>query len=165
MILTNEEAIRIPCEFVEEKEIYELTKLLEQELEHSALLGRPGIGLAAPQLGIGKHIAIVRISLDESITLINSKIIKGEKKQMFRNEGCLSFPSQVENTMRYQEIVFSHDNQKKKAKGLFAVAIQHELDHLNQILLPDRAIKIEKSMEPNELCFCGSGKKFKKCHR
>ena len=104
------------------------------------------------------------------MNLANAKITKTYDLQKFDNEGCLSFKDRYESTMRYNEIVVE-DNlfypHKFVATGLTAVAIQHELDHLNGVLLPDRAIKqilSSKKPKPNDICLCGSGKKYKRCH-
>lgn len=177
MIITNnEEALRVKCEDVKLEEVGPLIELLEQELEHSAKLGRPGIGLAAPQIGIAKNIAIVRINSEYKLDLINCKIKEQYDQAIFKEEGCLSFPGRIEDTLRYQEIYVVNNlvpPYSFEAGGLMAVVCQHELDHLNGVLLPDIALK--KSMAttpigtkyklgPNEQCFCGSGKKYKKCH-
>lgn len=168
MIITNnEELLRKPCADAMENEVGELISLLERELENSARLGNPGIGLAAPQIGIYKKVAIVRINKELSVNLVNCNIEKGYDEVMFKNEGCLSFPGRVENTMRYQEVYVANNlvkPQKFIASGLLAVAIQHELDHTNSILLPDRAIIKQSVLDRNDSCFCGSNKKYKKCH-
>ena len=168
IIQNNEELLRKPCEDVRPEEIGELRDLLERELKHSEELGRPGIGLALPQIGIYKKMAIVRINSEFQVDLVNAKLEQGYDLTMFRDEGCLSFPGRVENTMRYQEAYIVNNIEQPNrfiVTGLFAVCIQHELDHLNSILLPDRAIitpNITK-IGRNDLCLCGSNKKFKKC--
>lgn len=168
IIINNEELLKRPCSDVLPEEVGELVDLLERELEHSAKLGSPGIGLAASQIGILKKIAIVRINEELSINLINCNLKNGYDETIFKNEGCLSFPGRVEDTKRYQEICISNNLSAPNdfiATGLFAVVIQHELDHINGILLPDRAItKLPTNLGRNDLCFCGSFKKYKKCH-
>lgn len=176
MIITNnEELLKRPCEEVRVEEIGELVDLLERELANSERLGNKGIGLAAPQVGILKKIAIVRINDQLSINLVNAKIEKGYDLQMFKDEGCLSFPGRAENTMRYGEIYVVNNLDYPNsfiATGLFSVCIQHELDHLNGVLLSDRALpkKLAIKVGPNDPCPCGkinliTGKpmKFKKC--
>lgn len=174
MIITNnEEALRVKCEDVLPEEVGQLIAQLELELKNSARLGRPGIGLAAPQIGIAKNIAIVRLGNNQpNFNLINCKILKGYDQAIFRDEGCLSFPGRVENTNRYQEIVITNNLTYPNdfiATGLVAVVCQHELDHLNGVLLPDIALPKpkpiinNKKIGPNDPCFCNSGKKYKKC--
>lgn len=146
MIITDESLLRMECSDVLPNEVGELIDTLERELKRSAELGRPGIGLAAPQIGIAKNIAIVRIPSTGSaynVDLVNCKIDKAFDKKIFKDEGCLSFPNRYEDTMRYQEIKVTNNYVKPYsfiATGLFAVVIQHELDHLSGILLSDNAI-------------------------
>ncbi len=172
MIITNnEDALRVFCEEVKADEIGSLVEKLELELDNANRLGKGGIGLAAPQIGIAKHIAIIRLG-DFKLNLVNAKIEKAYDPALFVDEGCLSFPGKVENTMRFQE-VFIKDKlvypEGFIATGLLAVVCQHELDHLNSVLFMDHFIKkpeqfINKiKLRPNDLCSCNSGKKYKKC--
>lgn len=142
MILTNEEQLRIPCSNVEEHEIKDLISQLEIELNQSELYGNPGVGLAAPQIGIYKNAAIIRLS-KYKINLINPIITKSIGKFIFEGEGCLSFPGIIEKTNRFKEIHVQNQIEPKSfiATGLLAVVIVHEIDHLHGILLPDNAIK------------------------
>jgi peptide deformylase len=164
MIVQNDEnALRLKCDEVLPNEVEELIKLLENELINS---NTGGIGLAAPQIGIAKKIAIVRINEKIKVDLINCKIDKYYDEFTFENEGCLSFPDVKVNTRRYNEIhiinnlVYPHSF---TATGLFSVCCQHELDHLNAILIKDKAIRNIMRQRPNEKCLCNSGKKYKKC--
>lgn len=168
MIITDESALRVQCEDVLPEEIGLLRDQLQRELDRSALLGRIGIGLAAPQIGIKKRMAIVRVGKGANVDLVNCNIVAGYDKDIFENEGCLSFPERFEKTWRYQEIYVKNNLVEPHSficTGLMAVVCQHELDHLSGILLPDLAIKIadKKKLKPNDLCDCGSGKKFKRC--
>jgi peptide deformylase len=175
IIINDEEALRVKCEDATLEEVGPLIAVLEQELEHSAKLGRPGIGLACPQINIHKNVAIVRIDNLYKINLVNCKIKEQYDQTIFKEEGCLSFPGRVEDTMRYQEIYVVNNLVEPHsfvAAGLFGVAIQHELDHLNGILLPDIAItkpsspSVKYKLGPNDRCLCGKfdpPKKYKKC--
>lgn len=169
MIITDEKILRMPCEEVKQEDVGELRDLLERELINSARLGRPGVGLALPQIGIHKKMAIVRPGHQElNIDLINCHIAHGYDLMLFQDEGCLSYPGRVENTMRYQEVHIVNNLFAPKAMiltGLIAVISQHELDHVNGVLLPDRALtkKSGTKINPNELCLCGSKRKYKKC--
>ena len=168
MILTDETALRTKCIDVLPEEVDDIRSKLEHELKLSGEMGRPGIGLAAPQIGIYKKMAIIRLQ-DLSIDLVNATISKGFDLQHFKNEGCLSFPDRTETTNRYNEIhVVGNMVEPSQfvATDLLAVVIQHETDHYNSILLPDVAIKEKRAqlkVRPNDPCSCGSGKKYKKC--
>lgn len=164
MIITNnEKALRVKCDPVFLNEVDELILHLENELKNS---NTNGIGLAGPQIGIHKQIAIVRLGDGNNINLVNSHIEKSYDEFIFQEEGCLSFPGLRQDTKRFNEIyvvdnlTFPHSF---IATGLLSVAVQHELDHINGILLPDRAIIKIIKQPPNEMCLCGSKKKFKKC--
>ncbi len=172
MIITNDEvALRVFCEPVTLEEVGPLIEALEKELEYSNRIGRAGIGLAAPQIGIAKSIAIVRLP-KLSFNLVNAKLIAGYDVALFQEEGCLSFPGRIEDTMRYQEVYITNNLVEPHtlvATGLAAVVCQHELDHLHSTLFMDRkmpkltpVIKPVK-VGPNEPCSCGSGRKYKKC--
>lgn len=168
MIITNnEEALRVKCIDALPEEVGTIIDQLERELEHSARLGRQGIGLAAPQISIAKNVAIVRLDNNFRVDLVNCKIKNQYDRIIFRNEGCLSFPNRVENTMRYQEIHIDDNIVYPNSfivSGLMAIVCQHELDHLNGILLPDIAMpKPKQKVRPNDLCLCGSKKKYKRC--
>lgn len=174
IIINNEDALRVKCEDVKPEEVGELISVLETELDYANKLGKGGIGLAAPQIGIAKNIAIVRLDKQHglSLDLVNAKISKGYDPAIFKDEGCLSFPGRVEDTTRFQEIhlvnnlTYPHE---MIITGLLAVVCQHEIDHLNSTLFIDHMLpKINPIINklksgPNEPCFCGSQKKFKKC--
>jgi peptide deformylase len=151
VIITDEKLLRVECEDVLPDEALSLRKKLEAELDMSFRLGRPGIGLACPQIGIAKNMAIVRIATGTgmfyNVDLVNCRIAESYDQAEFDGEGCLSFPDMVVKTLRYKEIKVV-DNLVEPhefvATGLFAVCIQHELDHLRGVLLPDLDISSQK---------------------
>lgn len=176
MIITNnEEALRVKCEDVLPEEVGHLIEILESELAEANRLGKGGIGLAAPQIGIAKKIAIIRMGKREAdIDLVNCHISHGYDPAIFVDEGCLSFPGRLEKTTRFQEVHIENNlvyPYSFVATGLLAVVCQHELDHVNSTLFMDRAVpKIipvqnTSKVGPNDPCICGSGKKYKKCCR
>jgi len=173
MIITNnEDALRVVCEPVLPEEVGSLVETLEKELTYANRLGKNGIGLAAPQIGIAKNIAIVRLP-KISFNLVNAKLEQGFDPATFTEEGCLSFPGRLENTTRFQEVYITNNLVEPHsfiASGFLAVVCQHELDHLNQKLFMDRSVpkpvpvvRSAAKVGPNAPCICGSGKKYKKC--
>ncbi len=143
MIITDEKLLRVHCENVLPEEVPALRETLEKELQESADRGFPGIGLACPQIGIPKRMAIIRVPLSNgimAIDLVNPVIEKAWDKAIFEAEGCLSFPGLEGKTFRFKEILVSNEVYPKRfvAMGLPAVVIQHEIDHLLETLLPDR---------------------------
>lgn len=169
IIINDEEALRIKCEDVLPDEVGGLISVLENELTEANRLGKGGIGLAAPQIGIAKRIAIIRLG-NINIDLVNCRLEKGYDPALFKEEGCLSFPGRVENTTRFQEVYIT-DNlvypHTFTATGLVAVVCQHELDHINSVLFMDHKVEKlapkKKKVGPNDPCMCGSSKKYKKC--
>lgn len=142
MIITDESLLRVKCEPVLSSEIDDLISKLETALKWSEKNGRSGVGLACPQIGIAKKMAIIRVD-DIKLDLVNAKITKRYYQFEFDGEGCLSFPGRYERTLRHKEIVVEWNLVRPYqfiATGFAAVVIQHEIDHLNGILLPDVAI-------------------------
>lgn len=160
MIITDIESLHKLSEPVDENEADVIIKLLEEELKKSP---RSGIGLAAPQIGTHKRVAIIRTN-GHSVDLVNPQILEKYRPIIVRSEGCLSLPNIFIDTCRFDEIVVICDNNIGGfvATGLEALAIQHEIDHLNGILITDRISM--KGTGRNDLCQCGSKLKYKKCH-
>jgi len=111
-----------------------------------------GIGLAANQVGVNKNLFVVDIShVDENETprvFINGKIESSQGKSEY-SEGCLSLPGIKFDITRPEIITFSFQDIDRKKKieefdGLLARAIQHEVDHLNGILIIDRVNEAAK---------------------
>lgn len=171
MIITNNDSfLRSKCENVLPDEVGSLIDKLESALKYSEQMGNPGIGLSAPQIGILKKIAIVRIPTNVEpvkLNLVNADIIKVYDKKIFKNEGCLSYPGRLEDTIRYQEIVVNNQFcpvTNFVATGLTAVVVQHEINHFNGVLFFDHMVKKQnQSLNPNDICYCGSNRKYKKC--
>jgi peptide deformylase len=139
----------------EVRDISEITPLIEDFLE--TLKNSEGVGLAATQVGVTKRFFAVSIPANPEkrlpgvppTLLINPEIIKRSKEQLRWQEGCLSLPGWRGMTTRAESVKVRALNRfgKKvtvKADGLFACAIQHELDHLDGILFIDHANEITR---------------------
>ncbi|MGD6816220.1 peptide deformylase [Metabacillus sp. 84] len=132
----------------------ELARLLKDM--HETMIASDGVGLAAPQVGISKRIAIVDIG-DESgkIELVNPKIIESRGEQT-GPEGCLSFPGLFGDVKRADYIKVHACNRKGKpytieADGFLARALQHEIDHLDGILFTSKVLRYYKDDELEEM--------------
>lgn len=104
-----------------------------------------GIGLAAPQVGHLLRVIVVDVG-DGLVKLVNP-VIESYSGAEIDKEGCLSIPGIVGYVERHSEVTVSGLNEKGKhvrikADGLFARALQHEIDHLNGILITDKATGI-----------------------
>jgi peptide deformylase len=110
-----------------------------------------GVGLAAPQLGISQRLLVYRIGSDAPlITLVNPELEwKSEQDLETLEEGCLSIPSVAVDVERPVHVrVRAHDEQGDErlveASGLEARVIQHEMDHLDGVLMLDRASREDR---------------------
>lgn len=110
------------------------------------LLASDGVGLAAPQIGILRRVAVVNVRDDRgTVELVNPEIIE-EKGTQTGNEGCLSAPGEFSEVERPYEVTVKafdrHGNEfTVKGKELFARALCHEIDHLDGILFIDHVKK------------------------
>ena len=125
------------------KRIKHIDKSLEPIIQDmiDTMHDAPGIGLAAPQIGIPLRLMIIEIE-DELTTLINPEIVKREG-EWEPEEGCLSIPGYVANVKRAWAVTVKAKNRhgrdvRVKGEGLFGQALQHEIDHLDGVLYVDR---------------------------
>ncbi len=111
-----------------------------------------GIGLAAPQVNQLLNLFIAQIDQDKIEVFINPSIIWRSNKQTPLEEGCLSLPGISAIVQRPEKVIVTYLNEKgqrkiRKADGLLAKVIQHEFDHLNGILIIDKAVQITQGKE------------------
>ena len=114
----------------------------------------PGIGLAAPQVGVSKQIIVVDLSrtknLQDFMALINPRIVCHEGYQV-DEEGCISVPDLTANVKRFKKIVVSYQDVDGRqaeidAEERFAVVLQHEIDHLHGILFIDHLSPLKRQL-------------------
>ncbi|PLT34261.1 peptide deformylase [Bacillus sp. V5-8f] len=128
-----------------------LAKLLNNM--HETMLEADGVGLAAPQVGVKKQIAVVDIGDDTGIIeMVNPEIMEASGEQT-DPEGCLSFPGVYgEVTRPYKVKIRAQDRfgriYEREAEDFLARAIQHEIDHLNGVLFTS---KVSKYLTEEEL--------------
>ncbi|MBT2756066.1 peptide deformylase [Mesobacillus foraminis] len=131
-----------------------LGKLLDDM--YDTMIKFDGVGLAAPQIGINKQIAIVDIDDEHgTIELINPEIMEASGEQT-GPEGCLSFPGLFGEVTRPYKVKVKALNRKGKAFQLeaddfLARAIQHEIDHLHGILFTSKVSRYLNEKELEEL--------------
>jgi peptide deformylase len=116
----------------------------------------PGVGLAAPQIGVPSRVIVVEFGDEDDeeapkklYTFINPEITFLSEEKVSGIEGCLSVPGLLGEVDRYTKVIVRGMNQQGKpvkihAEGWLARVFQHELDHLDGILYPDRAAKVWK---------------------
>jgi len=131
-----------------------IKKLIDDMVE--TMYDAPGVGLAAPQVGVSKKIVIIDPDDGQGLqVLVNPKIIKIEGEEEEGLEGCLSVPGIYGMVKRQLSITVKALNRKGKGitidvTGFRARVIQHEVDHLNGIIFTDKATKLRKVIEETE---------------
>ncbi len=132
-----------------------------------------GIGLAAPQIGVSARIAVLELAADEQDSkkkghsfpltiLINPEVVWSSKEKASKEEGCLSLPGvavdvERSTSIRVKTVTPEGKRITFRAHGLFARALQHEIDHLNGILITRRAVIEHPLSRPPRIIFFGSG--------
>ncbi len=143
------------------KSIDDEIKLLIENMGET-MFDAPGVGLAAPQVGINKRLMVYNPNAgdDESDEdkkkqefkpLINPEIISATGSIVSEKEACLSVPDFSSNVKRYKEIIVKALNIDGKkiefnAEGIQAVILQHEIDHLGGILFIDRISALKRAL-------------------
>ncbi|MEK6700536.1 MAG: peptide deformylase [Nitrospirota bacterium] len=132
-----------------------IQRLIEDMVEtmHAA----PGVGLAANQVGVPLQLAVIDLSTREEqesrhplLVLINPEILSTQGS-VIAEEGCLSLPEYAEKIKRAAKVTVRAQDRRGKpfkieADGLMAKALQHEIDHLNGLLLIDRLSTLKKDI-------------------
>jgi peptide deformylase len=126
----------------------------------------PGVGLAAPQVGISERVIVIEYAdppddpeaepdtapppvAPKLYVLINPEILKTSTEKVMGVEGCLSIPGLVGEVERFSMVQVRGLNRhgqpmKLKAEGWLARIFQHEIDHINGVVYPDRAVRVWK---------------------
>jgi peptide deformylase len=130
----------------------EIETLIDDMIE--TMYAAPGIGLAAPQVGVSLQIFVIDLSLGKDPTalhtMINPQFIEREGMQL-EEEGCLSIPGFNATVARPTRVVVEGLNRhgekyRLEGTGLMARALQHEVDHLNACLFVDRLRGISRDL-------------------
>jgi peptide deformylase len=131
----------------------DLARLLEDMAE--TMYAAPGVGLAAPQIGVALRLFLIDVSTGEDVPsdlriFINPQCIETAGEVCYE-EGCLSFPGIHEEIKRAERVkVRAQDGEgnvfELEAEGLLAIAIQHETDHLNGKLMVDHLSMLRRRL-------------------
>ena len=146
----------------------ELQTLIDDMIE--TMREAPGVGLAAPQVNISQQLAVIEYDEDEDeeenedappkpkklYVIINPEIIKTSEEKVMGIEGCLSIPGLQGEVDRHESIQVKALNRhgspvKLKVDGWMARIFQHEIDHLNGVLFTDRATRVWKPREDEDV--------------
>lgn len=143
--------LKKPCDPIAEVTA-EISKLAADMLE--TMYEAPGIGLAAPQVGVMKRLIVmdcIKQGTPEPMALLNPEVIWSSEDQSTYEEGCLSIPDQYAEvkrpasvTVRWMDLTgAAHERQ---FEGLWATCVQHEIDHLNGKLFIDYLGPLKRQM-------------------
>ena len=131
----------------------EVRKLMSDMIE--TMYAAPGIGLAAPQVGVAKRVIVLDIAAKDEdpapLMIANPEIVWKSDELVTAEEGCLSVPEHYADVKRPAKIrvrFLDHENEIREieAEGLLATCIQHEMDHLDGVLFIDKISMLKRSM-------------------
>jgi peptide deformylase len=142
------------------KKLCEPVAEITLELQHLAgdmletMYDAPGIGLAAPQVGVTKRIIVmdcIKEGTPEPMVLFNPEVIWSSEDQTIYEEGCLSIPDQYADVKRPAEVQvrwmdLKGQRQERQFAGLWATCVQHEIDHLDGKLFIDYLGPLKRQM-------------------
>ena len=144
------------CEEIERID-EEVTKLVDDMRQ--TMYEASGVGLAACQVGVSKRIIVLDVSpIDpqhEFFALINPEILS-EEGEIDHEEGCLSVPDCTETVKRKEKVCVRGMSPEGRAvefeaQGILAIALQHEVDHLNGLLILDRMSGLKRDIYRKKL--------------
>jgi peptide deformylase len=130
----------------------EIRRLLDDMAE--TMYAADGVGLAAPQVGVSRRIVVIDTSPRQEgqklLHLVNPEIVKTEGETVY-SEGCLSVPGEAEEVERAAKVwvkALGRDGKpyELEAEGLLAIALQHEIDHLDGILFVDHLSSLKREL-------------------
>ena len=140
------------------EEIDESVVAIVQDLVDTMLDAGHSVGVAAPQIGVLQRVMVVDVSTSKLgrdnnhglLEMVNPEIIERSGSKMMR-EGCMSVPDYTGNVTRAEHIVIEFTNRNGQlrvieASGFEAIAIQHELDHLDGLLFLDRVSSLKTDL-------------------
>jgi peptide deformylase len=121
----------------------------------------PGVGLAAPQVGVSERLIVIEYGENEEedenapkklYVVINPEIVAASEEKVTGIEACLSMPRMLGEVDRHEQIVIKGFNRhgkpaKIKVSGWLARIFQHEIDHLEGTLFTDRASRVWRAQE------------------
>jgi peptide deformylase len=144
--------LRQKARLVKPEDMAEIQKVLPGMF--AAMYQAPGIGLAAPQVGLSQRFVLIDLGEKENrepMILINPEIVAETEEMTTREEGCLSLPSQYAEVVRPEKVrvrwqTIHGDRQERDVDGLLATCIQHELDHLEGVLFVDHLSALRRNM-------------------
>ncbi|MDJ0951345.1 MAG: peptide deformylase [Alphaproteobacteria bacterium] len=131
----------------------EIRKLMDDMLE--TMYAAPGIGLAAPQVGVLRRVIVVDVAREgeepQPLKLANPEVLWASDEEATFEEGCLSLPEQFAEVVRPAKARIRYLDEEDEireieAEGMLATCIQHEIDHLDGVLFVDHISALKRNM-------------------
>jgi peptide deformylase len=131
----------------------EVRKLMDDMLE--TMYRAPGIGLAAPQVGVLKRVIVLDLARDDEepapLKMANPEITWVSEQDAVYNEGCLSLPDHYADVARpaackIRYLDYQNEIRTIEAEGLLATCLQHEIDHLEGVLFVDHLTALKRNI-------------------
>jgi peptide deformylase len=152
IIVAPDPRLKVKCKPVAKVDA-KVARLMDNMLE--TMYAAPGIGLAAPQVGIAQRIIVVDTAKDgdkpKPLKMANPELTWVSDEDAVFNEGCLSLPEHYADVVRPRAIkvrYLDHENEIREleAEGVLATCIQHEMDHLEGILFVDHLTALKRNI-------------------
>jgi peptide deformylase len=130
-----------------------VARLMDDMLE--TMYAAPGIGLAAPQVGIAQRVIVLDVAKDDDppapLRMANPELVWVSDEDAVFSEGCLSLPEHYADVTRPARIrvrYLDHENEIRElaAEGTLATCIQHEMDHLDGVLFVDHLTALKRNI-------------------
>ena len=152
IIIAPDPRLKLRCRPVESVDD-DIRRLMDDMLETMYLA--PGIGLAAPQVGVAKRVIVVDVSRKdeprEPIRMANPEIVAASQEMASYEEGCLSLPEHYADVERPTAVTVRYldaagKRREETFEDLAATCIQHEIDHLDGMLFVDHISALKRNM-------------------
>ena len=152
IIIAPDPRLKLKCKPVAKVDA-KVARLMDDML--ATMYAAPGIGLAAPQVGVTQRIIVLDVAREDDkpapLKMANPEIVWASDEDVIYNEGCLSLPEHYADVARPKAIrvrYLDHQNEIRElqAEGLLATCIQHEMDHLDGILFVDHITALKRNI-------------------
>lgn len=131
-----------------------IRRLVDDMIE--SMIAAQGVGLAAPQIGVGLRVVVLGMPDEEPFAIINPEVVKSSGSRRLDGEGCLSVPGYRGSITRSQKVtvkgldIEGRERRWKAEDNLLAQALEHEVDHVNGLLYVDRLDSMDDLMKLEE---------------
>jgi peptide deformylase len=152
IIVAPDPRLKVKCRPVARVDA-KVAKLMDDMLE--TMYAAPGIGLAAPQVGVAQRVIVLDVARDNEkpspLRMANPELVWVSDDDAVFSEGCLSLPEHYADVTRPARIrvrYLDHENEIRElaAEGTLATCIQHEMDHLDGVLFVDHLTALKRNI-------------------